>query len=211
MIRINLIAGERRAAKSAGRSFQVGQKVTVAGSLLLVIAAAVVGWLYWTVMQDREALTRDIEAARREESRLAEVLKQVADFESNRAQLQQRVALIDDLRKGQNAPVHMIDQISRALPEMTWLTSMKQENYDITMEGRCLSLTALSDFVSNLEASHYFKRPVEIIESTVIPNQDGPQLIRFVIKGTFQMTGIDVKPAAAPPKPAPPAPAKGGN
>jgi type IV pilus assembly protein PilN len=212
MIRINLIAGERRAAKSAGRSFQVGQKITVAGSLLLVIAAAIVGWLYWTVMQDREAVTRDIDAARREESRLAEVLKQVADFEANRAQLQQRVALIDELRKGQNAPVHMIDQISRALPEMTWLTSMKQENYDITMEGRCLSLTALSDFVSNLEASRYFRRPVEIIESTVLPNQDGPQLIRFVIKGTFQMTGIDVKPAAAPPKPAPaPPPAKGGN
>src|ERR671913_781014 len=182
MIRINLIAGERRAAKTAGRSFQVGQKITVVGSLLLVLAAAVVGWRYWTIMQDQEALVRDIEAARREESRLSEVLKQVADFETNRAQLQQRVALIDDLRKGQTAPVHMIDQISRALPEMTWLTSLKQEDYDITLEGRCLSLTALSDFVSNLEASRFFKRPVEIIESTVIPNQDGPQLIRFVIK-----------------------------
>ena len=198
MIRINLIAGERRAAKTAGRSFQVGQKVALAGSLLVVMAAALVGWLYWTVLQDREAVTRDIDAARREESRLSEVLKQVADFEANRAQLQQRVALIDELRKGQTAPVHMIDQISRALPEMTWLTSLKQENYDITMEGRCLTLTALSDFVSNLEASRYFRRPVEIIESTVLPDAGGVQLIRFVIKGTFQMSGIDVKPGAKP-------------
>jgi type IV pilus assembly protein PilN len=209
MIRINLIAGERRATKAAGRTFQVGQKITVAGSLLLVLAAAVIGWRYWTLMQNQEAVTRDIDAARREESRLAEVLKQVADFEANRAQLQQRVALIDDLRKGQTAPVHMIDQISRALPEMTWLTSLKQENYDITIEGRCLSLTALSDFVSNLEASRYFKRPVEIIESTVLPTQTGPQLIRFVIKGTFQMSGIEVKAAAKPAAKAPPA--KGGN
>ena len=207
MIRINLIAGERRAAKTAGRTFQVGQKIAVAGSLLLVIAAAVIGWRYWVIMQDQEAMTRDIDAARREESRLAEVLKQVTDFEANRTQLQQRVALIDDLRKGQTAPVHMIDQISRALPDMTWLTNLKQENYDITLEGRCLSLTALSDFVSNLEASHYFKRPVEIIESTVIPSADGPQLIRFVIKGTFQMSGIEAKPAAKPGAP----PAKGGN
>ena len=198
MIRINLVAGERRATKTAGRSFQVGQKITVAGSLLLVLAVVVIGWRYWTVTQDAEAVTRDIEAARREESRLAEVLKQVADFEANRTQLQQRVALIDELRKGQNAPVHMIDQISRALPDMTWLTSFKQDGYDITLEGRCLSLTALSDFVGNLEASRYFKRPVEIIESTVIPAQDGPELIRFVIKGTFQMSGIEAKPAAAP-------------
>jgi type IV pilus assembly protein PilN len=210
MIRINLIAGERRAAKTAGRSLQIGQKVTVAGSLLIVLAVVVIGWRYWTIMQDREALTRDIDAARREESRLAEVLKQVADFEANRSQLQQRVALIDDLRKGQTAPVHMIDQISRALPEMTWLTQLKQENYDVTIEGRCLSQTALSDFVSNLEVSRYFKRPVEIIESTLIPVQEGPQLIRFVIKATFQMSGIEAKPAVAPGA-KPPAPAKGGN
>ena len=202
MIRINLVAGERRAAKTAGRSFQVGQKITVAGSLLLVLAAAVIGWRYWTIMQDQEALTRDIGAARREESRLSEVLKEVADFEANRAQLQQRVALIDELRKGQTAPVHMIDQISRALPEMTWLTSLKQENYDITIEGRCLTLTSLSDFVSNLEASRYFRRPVEIIESTVMSATAGPDIIRFVIKGTFQMSGIDLKPAAKPGAPA---------
>jgi type IV pilus assembly protein PilN len=198
MIRINLIAGERRAAKAEGRIFQVGEKITVAGSLLLVIAAVVIGWRYWTITQDQAAVVRDIDAARREESRLSEVLKQVADFEANRAQLQQRVALIDELRKGQTAPVHMIDQISRALPEMTWLTNLRQEGYDVNIEGRCLSLTSLSDFISNLEASRYFRRPVEIIESAVIPGGDGPELIRFVIKGTFQMAGIETKPAAPP-------------
>ena len=30
--------------------------------------------------------------------------------------LEALVALIDELRKGQTAPVHMIDQVSRALP-----------------------------------------------------------------------------------------------
>src|SRR5688572_31876472 len=36
-----------------------------------------------------------------------------------------------------------------------------------TMQGRCLTLTSLSDFIGNLEASRYFIRPVEIIESRV--------------------------------------------
>ena len=140
-----------------------------------------------------------------------EVLREVADFEARRATLQQRVALIDELRRGQSAPVHMVDQISRALPEMTWLTSMKQDGYDVTIEGRCLNLTALSDFIGNLEASRYFKRPVEIIDSAVVPGaqqqgtQTTPDLIRFVVKGTFQMAGIDAKPAT--PRPA----GRGGN
>jgi hypothetical protein len=102
-----------------------------------------------------------------------------------------------------------VDQISRALPEMTWLVSMKQEGYDVTIQGRSTTLAALSDFIGNLEATRYFKRPVEIVNSEVVKGQnDGPDLIGFTIKGTFQMAGID------PPKPAgkgaKPAAAKGG-
>lgn len=208
MIRINLIAAERRGAKPAARTFEVGQKITVLGSLLLVLTVLLIGWRYWATGQQELQLAADISAARAEEARLAEVLKQVADFEAQRAQLQERVALIDELRRGQTAPVHMVDQISRSLPDMTWLTTMKQSGYDITIEGRSTSLASLSDFVGNLEATRYFKRPVEIVESEVIaPQGGGPDLIQFTIKGTFQMAGLQ-PPAAA--KPAGKAPAKGG-
>ncbi len=114
------------------------------------------------------------------------------EFEARKIRLEARVALIDELRKGQNAPVHMVDQISRALPEMTWLVGMQQNGFDITLQGRCLTLTSLSDFVGNLEASRYFKRPVEIVDSAVIAG-DGkaPDLISFTIRGSFQMAGVD--------------------
>jgi type IV pilus assembly protein PilN len=200
MIRINLLAGERRAAKSAGRGFQIAQKITLAGSAILLVTALLIGWRYWAVTQHEATLTQEIDAARREESRLAEVLKQVTEFEAQRARLQERVGLIDELRKGQTAPVHLIDQISRSLPEMTWLTSLKQEGYDVTIQGRCTDLTALSDFVGNLETTRYFRRPVEIVTSAVVSGQAGaPDLIEFTIKGTFQMAGIEQgtpKPAA---------------
>ena len=119
----------------------------------------------------------------------------MAEFEARKQQLEQRVALIDELRKGQNAPVHMIDQVSRALPDMTWLTSVKQDGYTLTLQGRCLTLTSLSDFVGNLEASRYFARPVEIVDSAVVSG-DGktPDLIQFTIRGTFQMAGVDPAP-----------------
>jgi len=198
MIRINLIEGDRRAAKRGSRSLQIGQKVTIAGSLLLIVTALLVGWRYWSVSQTQAQLASEIEAARREEVRLAEVLSQVTDFERQRSQLQQRVSLIDELRRGQTAPVHLIDQISRSLPDLTWLTSLKQDGYEVTIEGRCTTLTALSDFVGKLEATRYFKRPVEIVGTEVVTAPgDGPDLIRFTIKGTFQMAGIEQRPAAA--------------
>jgi type IV pilus assembly protein PilN len=197
MIRINLVSGERKAAKSAGRTFELGQKVTVAGSSIVLITALLVGWRYWTLGQQESQMGRDIDAARREEQRLEEVLKQVAAFDAQRAQLQERVTLIDELRRGQSAPVHLVDEISRSLPEMTWLTSLKQEGYDVTIQGRSTTLASLSDFVGNLEATRYFKKPVEIVESQVVKGQnDNPDLIQFTIKGSFQMAGIE-QPAAA--------------
>ena len=51
MIRVNLIAGERRAAKARGRSLEIGQKVTLAGTALLVVTALGVGWRYWSIWQ----------------------------------------------------------------------------------------------------------------------------------------------------------------
>jgi len=192
MIRINLLAAERRGAKAAPKGFQAGQKITVIGSLLLVLTCAGLGWRYWALDQQDKDLTRQIDAAKREEQRLAEILKQVAAFEARRQQLEQRVALIDELRKGQNAPVHMVDQISRSLPEMTWLTGLRQDAYTLTIQGRCLTLTSLSDFVGNLEATRYFKRPVEIIDSAVVKGDaKGPDLIQFTIRGSFQMAGVD--------------------
>jgi type IV pilus assembly protein PilN len=202
MIRINLLTTERRTVKAASKAFEPGQKMMVLGSLLLLLTVAALGWRYWSLGQQAAQVETDIEAANREEQRLQEILRQARDFEARKALLQQRVDLIDSLRKGQNAPVHMIDQVSRAIPEMTWLTSVVQsaDGYTLTMQGRCLTLTSLSDFIANLEGSKYFIRPVEIVESTVMAG-DGkvtPDTIQFTIRGTFQMAGID---SIAPPPP----------
>jgi type IV pilus assembly protein PilN len=205
MIRINLLATERRAAKATSRGFQAGQKMMVIGSLVLVLTAVGIGWRYWTLGQQQAQVERDIEAAMREEARLAEILKQVADFEARKTQLENRVKLIDELRKGQTAPVHMVDQISKALPDMTWLDEIVQTGYTLQIRGRCMTLSSLSDFIGNLEASRYFIRPVEIIESKVVPPREGgAELIDFTIRGTFQMAGVE---SVAPP---PPGTKKGG-
>lgn len=213
MIRINLIAAERK-PKVASPGIQVGQKITVVGSLIIVLAAVGVGWRYWALGQMATTAERQLGEARREEQRLAAILKEVQGFEAQREQLQQRATLIDELRRGQSAPVHIIDQVSRALPEMTWLTELRQDGFDVTIQGRCLSLTSLSDFVGNLEASRYFRRPVEILSSEVVSGQNGaPDTIQFSIRGSFQMAGIEQAPVPPPPTKgrATRAPARGGN
>ena len=182
MIRINLLTVDRERAKRKAK-FQVGQKVTVACSLILVVAALVVGWWFWSLQRESADLDLQIADAERETQRLQSVIQQVAQFEARRVQLQQRVTLIEELRKGQTGPVHLLDQISRALPEAMWLTDLRQAGNDVTLEGRCTSLNSLSDLVSGLEASNLFERPVEIVDSRVeAATTTTPELIRFSVR-----------------------------
>src|SRR4029078_12540186 len=140
----------------------VGQKITIGCSLILVLAALFCGWRYWTVTRESSQLDAEIAAAQQETGRVRSIIGQGQQFEQRKAQLQQRVVLIEQLRSGQTGPVHMLDQISRALPPMLWLTELKQGGDSVVLDGRCTALPSLSDFVGNLEASGYFKRSIEI-------------------------------------------------
>ena len=148
------------------------------------------GWRYWALQQESKQLDMGIADARQETARLRTILQQVQAFEQQKAQLQERVALIEQLRKSQSGPVHMLDQISRALPPMLWLTQLKQTDDGVVIEGRCTALTGLSDFVANLEASGYFRKSIEIVSSQTeaLPAPPG-ELVKFSIKAQFQQPG----------------------
>jgi Tfp pilus assembly protein PilN len=76
---------------------------------------------------------------------------------------------------------------------------MKQDAEVLRLDGRTTSLTALSDFVGNLESSGYFARPVEILDSQVETVQGTGDVVRFSVKAQFVMPGSP-KPAAPAPK-----------
>ena len=198
MIRINLLAAEREKSKKKAVTLgTAGQKLTIGCSVILMLALLFIGWRYWTVTRDSNQIDAEIAAGQQETTRLHSVIQQVQQFEQRKAQLQQRVVLIEQLRKGQTGPVHMLDQISHALPQMLWLTQLKQTGADVVIDGKCTTLTGLSEFVSSLEASGYFKRSIEIVDTkTETVAQPPSELIKFTIKATFQQPGDAAKPAA---------------
>jgi type IV pilus assembly protein PilN len=196
MIRINLLSVEReRVKRRAGGGLPAAQKVTIACSLILLATALGIGWWFWSLYQGSARLDTEIAAAEQETIRLRSVLSQVQQFETRRAQLQQRVSLIEQLRKGQTIPVHMLDDISRSVPDRLWLTAMTQVGSDVTIEGRTTSNTAVSDFMANLENAGSFRRPVEIKSSTLVAApQAGGDIVQFAI--VAQLILPDPPPAA---------------
>src|SRR5215471_9514638 len=147
MIRINLLAVERERTKKR-LSFGLAHKLTFGCGAILVLASLAIGWWYWSLGRESAQIDLRIQAAQQEASRLHGIIQQVQQFEQRKGQLQQRVELIEQLRRGQSGPVHMLDQISRSVPPMLWLTELKQNTAtEVVIDGKCLSLTSLSDFV----------------------------------------------------------------
>jgi type IV pilus assembly protein PilN len=197
MIRVNLI-GERKARKTPF-VFGPAQRSAAACSAILVAVTLGIGWRYWSLSAESAALDRDLAAAQKESTRLHPIIAQVQQFEQRKAQLQQRVGLIEQLRKEQTGPVHLLDQLSRAMPPMLWLTELKQTAgaNDVLIDGQCLTLTGLSDFVANLQSSGYFQRSVEIVNSSSETRKGAGELIKFQVKAVFTPPS-DAAPAKAP-------------
>ena len=196
MIRINLLAVERGTSRRTGL-IPAAHRVTLGASLILLGTVLLVGWWFWSLQKVSRQIDEDIARAEVETQQLRSVLSQVQKFEARKAQLQQRVTLIEQLRRGQTGPVHMLDEISRAVPEQLWLTEMSQKGQDLTLVGVTTSMTGLSDFMAGLEGSAWFRKPVDIIDSQVTADPKIGDLVRFSVKATFN------DPEAPAPAPAP--------
>jgi type IV pilus assembly protein PilN len=206
MIRINLLSVEKPIAATASSGPKISLNLSdKAGPIAaLFVLAGCSGYImldYVNLQRQDAALHQELVAARAEKARLQPILREVEKFEAQKRDLQQRVNLIEELRQNQVGPVHMLDQISRSLPDRLWLTDMKQTGDDITLDGKTSTLSSLADFVANLEASGYFIKPVDITNSEEEKAGD-TDLIKFTVKATFEMPGTK-KPAAPIPGGAP--------
>lgn len=190
MIRINLLGVERKQTRARTLTFDIGQKLTVVCSLILVGGALGIGYWYWSLNAASARMDRDIAAANAEATRLRTLLSEVQQFEARRAQLTQRVQLIEQLRGGQSVPVQLLDHVSHSLPDMLWLTSLVQNGPELTIQGQSTTLIALSDFVGNLGTNPLLLKPIEIVNSEVDGSsnaasrsgQPAVETIRFTVK-----------------------------
>jgi type IV pilus assembly protein PilN len=184
MIRINLLVVDRQRAKSRVL-IPAAHRVTVGATIILLGTAALIGWWFWSLRTQSLQLDEELLAAEAETRQVRSVLEQVRKFESQKALLQQRVTLIEQLRTGQYGPVHVLDEISKSLPDRLWLNDLVQTGQEFTIGGMTDSLTAVSDFVANLESTRWFKKPVEIVDSQVQNDAKAGDLIRFQVKAQF--------------------------
>jgi len=159
MIKINLVAGKRptpKAGVSTGPKLELGGSRNLLFMGLLLVGVAVAGGWWWSLSSARAALQERHAEADRELERLVEVRAKADDYKKKKDTLVRKIDLITSLKKKQEGPVHILDQISRNLPDFVWLDSMAVNNSQINVAGKATSYNAVTNFYNNLAESGHF-------------------------------------------------------
>jgi type IV pilus assembly protein PilN len=84
------------------------------------------------------------------------IIDQILKYEKDKNTLKSKLNTIDNLKKGQQRPVKLLDELNRRLPEQIWLQRLLTAGDLITLRGYSLSQTAIDDFMGSLSESPYF-------------------------------------------------------
>jgi type IV pilus assembly protein PilN len=162
LIRINLLTEARAAAaKKKGPALPTGAKL----NNMLLIGGMVLGLIYIGVMaliltNHRRSLDEEIGKAKEEVARLKSIIDEVKGYEDKKRSLEAKISLINNLKTNQKGPVRLMDEVSKALPDLVWLTEMQIEGDQLTLKGKTLSPNAVATYLENLKKSPYFAEPV---------------------------------------------------
>lgn len=136
MLEINLAPGSRKGARKAGglalpsALTSIGTNIRdpwLLGSAASVVAAvAVVGVLFTSQSARAGELETRLESALRDSTRYAKVLDARHRLTAERDSVHRQLQIIRTIDDNRYNWAHILDEISRALPAYTWLTSIEQ-------------------------------------------------------------------------------------
>jgi type IV pilus assembly protein PilN len=200
VILINLLPHREAARKRKRELFfaTLGVSAVIGG----VIAGVIFLWFQTQIaaQQNQNLILQN------EIKRLEGQIKDIASLQSEIAALRARQQAVEDLQSDRNLPVHLLNELVRQLPDGVYITTMKQLNQVVTIQGVAQSNERVSELLRNLaNNSEWLTRPelVEIVAATV---QLGPREqrrvsnfnIRVQLLRASEVKGAASAPAAGP-------------
>jgi type IV pilus assembly protein PilN len=176
MIRINLLPLKAAQKKEKLR----GQLIFLAISICLSLVGCF--FVYGTLLTRISTEKKSIAEKEAESARLQKDIGEVAHFEKLQKELRGKLDVLDKIKAARSGPVHLMDEISMALPEKLWITSFKENAGSIDVSGIGFTEEIVAEFLNRLEESPFYRNvELKIIEQK-IEGKDQKRLQRFDLK-----------------------------
>ena len=158
MILINLLPHREAARKRRREAFQA----TMLASFLvgLLISVLIYSWYQGLVTEQQEKndfLRGEIKA-------LDVQITEIATLEEEIAALQARQKAVENLQSDRNLPVHLLSELVNQLPDGVYITSLKQTDQTVALQGTAQSNERVSEMLRNLSNNTPWLSKPELIE-----------------------------------------------
>jgi type IV pilus assembly protein PilN len=100
-------------------------------------------------------------------------IKDIGKLETEIAALRARQQAVEDLQADRNQPVYLLTELVKQLPDGVFISSMRQENQAVTLQGVAQSNERVSELLRNLaNNTPWFAKPelVEIVAGNIALN-----------------------------------------
>jgi type IV pilus assembly protein PilN len=158
VILINLLPHREEKRRQRKQAFFVALGVAAVAGLL------VVGGWYSVLQQMKAAQASRNGMLRAEIAKLDKEIKDIAALRTEIEALKARQKAVEDLQVDRNTPVHLLDELSKQVPEGVYLASIKQNGNIVTVSGVAQTNERVSEFLRNtLYNSPWLEKP-ELVE-----------------------------------------------
>jgi Tfp pilus assembly protein PilN len=177
LIHVNLLPGGKKGAaksKGGGLSLKLPEmkglpkdKWAIGSAAAVVVALAAIAFLFMGLRSDREEVQVQLDEAVQDSARFADLIARTALLTARRDSIAQKVGIIQGIDQNRYIWPHLLDELSRALPDYTWLSEVTQtasEPISVRLVGQAGNNFALTVFMEQLEASA-FLQGVTLIQS----------------------------------------------
>ena len=194
MILINLLPHREAARKRRREAFfaTLGVSALMGG----VIAGAIFLW-YAAQISNQQSKNVMLQT---EIKRLEGQIKDIATLQEEITALRARQQAVEDLQADRNLPVHLLNELVRQLPDGVYVTSLKQENQVVSIQGVAQSNERVSELLRNLSNnSPWLTKPelVEIVSGSVALGKEQRRVANFQMKVRLLRSSEAQKAAAA--------------
>ena len=145
MIRINLLPVRAVKKRELGRQF------LVLGAGVVVLTLVINGAWYLDRASTSSRNQERIATTRARIAELEKVIGEVNNINKRKREVEEKLKVLDELRRGRSGPVRMLDALSTATPKKVWLKDFDEKQNLVKLEGTAVSHDDVAEFMRALQ------------------------------------------------------------
>ncbi|MBW1911634.1 MAG: PilN domain-containing protein [Deltaproteobacteria bacterium] len=150
MIRINLLP-----FRAARKKENIKRQITIYGLTVLLILTAV-GYMFLQLSSTLSNLKTEERKLKTELAAYQKTIQKINQLEKKIKEIKAKLGVIKTLESNKAGPVHLLDEITIAIPkDKLWLSSFKESKGSLTLTGTAMDNETVALFMVNLKKSEY--------------------------------------------------------